>query len=67
MNNKPIIEFGLRRTSELFRPQPSASADNADLGLNNSDILLSLIQSLTYTYLDCLLAVKMRGHKMAEI
>ena len=22
---------------------------------------------LTYTYLDCLLAVKMRGHKMAEI
>ena len=25
------------------------------------------IQTLTYTYLDCLLAVKMRGHKMAEI
>ena len=22
---------------------------------------------LTYTYLDCLLDVKMRGHKMAEI
>ena len=44
MNNKRIIEFGLRRISELFRPQPSASADNADLCLNNSDILLSLIQ-----------------------
>ena len=25
------------------------------------------LQPLTYTYLDCLLAVKMRGHKMAEI
>ena len=23
--------------------------------------------SLTYTYLDCLLGVKMRGHKIAEI
>jgi hypothetical protein len=42
MNNKTIIEFGLRRIPELFRlgqcylPQPSASADNIDLGLNNS-------------------------------
>ena len=26
-----------------------------------------MYQSLTYTYLDCLLGVKMRGHKMAEI
>ena len=24
-------------------------------------------RALTYTYLDCLLDVKMRGHKMAEI
>ena len=43
MNNKTIIEFGLRRIPELFRPWwlgqcylPSASADNIDLGLNNS-------------------------------
>ena len=47
MNNKRIIEFGSRRISELFRPRSalsaSASADNADLALNNSDILLSLI------------------------
>jgi hypothetical protein len=42
MNNKTIIEFGLRRIPELldlgqcYLPQPSASADNIDLGLNNS-------------------------------
>ena len=43
MNNKTIIEFGLRRIPELFRPRsmlsasrPSALADNIDLGLNNS-------------------------------
>ena len=27
----------------------------------------NLLRPLTYTYLDCLLGVKMRGHKMAEI
>jgi hypothetical protein len=36
MNNKTIIEFGLRSIPELFRPRSSASADNIDLGLNNS-------------------------------
>ena len=42
MNNKTNIEFGLRRMSELFRPRsmlsvtPSASANNIDLGLDNS-------------------------------
>jgi hypothetical protein len=40
MNNKTIIEFGLRRIPELFRPRqcylPQPSADNIDLGLNNS-------------------------------
>ena len=28
---------------------------------------MALFVALTYTYLDCLLGVKMRGHKMAEI
>ena len=32
MNNKTIIEFGLRRIPELFRPR----SNNIDLGLNNS-------------------------------
>jgi hypothetical protein len=42
MNNKTIIEFGLRRyqnyldLGQCYLPQPSASADNIDLGLNNS-------------------------------
>jgi hypothetical protein len=38
MNNKTIIEFGLRRIPELFRPRSmlSAEAENIDLGLNNS-------------------------------
>ena len=40
MNNKTIIEFGLRRIPELFRPRSMLSAsafgDNIDLGLNNS-------------------------------
>ena len=34
MNNKTIIEFGLRRIPELFRPR--SEADNIDLALNNS-------------------------------
>ena len=40
MNNKRIIEFGFGRISELFRPRSAVIC----LGLNNSDILLSLIQ-----------------------
>ena len=36
---------------------------------NGGDIFGGIFRdvSLTYTYLDCLLGVKMRGHKMAEI
>ena len=45
MNNKRIIEFGLCRGSELFRPWSALPAEaDADLSLNNSNILLSLIQ-----------------------
>jgi hypothetical protein len=42
MNNKTIIEFGLRRIPELFRPRSMlsasalGSADTIDHGLNNS-------------------------------
>ena len=43
--NKRIIEFGLCRRSELFRPRSALPAEvDADLSLNNSNILLSLIQ-----------------------
>ena len=30
-------------------------------------LCVTYVRPLTYTYLDCLLGVKMRGHKMAEI
>ena len=33
----------------------------------DDDVLIKDDEPLTYTYLDCLLGVKMRGHKMAEI
>ena len=46
MYNKTIIEFGFRMmhdimnyqnlVSVLYQPQPSASADNTDLGFDNS-------------------------------
>ena len=32
-----------------------------------AELLKERAEALTYTYLDCLLDVKMRGHKMAEI
>ena len=45
MNNKRIIEFGLCRRSELFRLRSALPAEaDADLSLNNYNILLSLIQ-----------------------
>ena len=34
---------------------------------SNFQTIFRWYYALTYTYLDCLLAVKMRGHKMAEI
>jgi len=47
---KTIIEFGFRMISWMIKtsclcylPQPSASADNTDLGFDN-DIMLNLIQ-----------------------
>jgi hypothetical protein len=43
MNNKRIIEFGLRRISQNYS-NLGQHYHNADLGLNNSDILPSLIQ-----------------------
>ena len=43
MYNKTIIEFGFRIISRIIKtsclcylPQPSASADNTDLGFDNS-------------------------------
>ena len=51
MYNKTIIEFGFRMISWIIKtsclyylPQPSASADNTDLGFDISDIMLNLIQ-----------------------
>ena len=51
MYNKIIIEFGFRMISWIIKtsclyylPQPSASADNTDLGLIIYDIMLNLIQ-----------------------
>ena len=37
------------------------------IGASLSEPHCYVANPLTYTYLDCLLAVKMRGHKMAEI
>ena len=51
MYNKTIIEFGFRMISWIMKtsclcylPQPSALADNTDLGLIIHDIMLNLIQ-----------------------
>ena len=69
MNNKRNIKLGLRRiSSEIFRPRSTLStsasflilsADNTDLRLNNSDILLHLIQQFLIKKLESFLLTNM--------
>ena len=57
---KFCLVYGILAFSDGNSRFESGSPDCSASGYN-------ALYPLTYTYLDCLLDVKMRGHKMAEI